>query len=264
MMPKKIHYCWFGGNPLNEMALKCIESWKKFFPEYEIICWNESNFDVNCCDYTKEAYAAKKWAFVSDYARFAILHEHGGLYFDTDVEIIKPMDDLIAMGAFMGCETSSADGKVPAVAAGLGLGAEPRHELYKEIIEDYEQSHFAKPDGEIDTVNTVVARITKILSAHGLKATNEIQCVCGIYIYPKDYFSPKDVLTHELNITENTRSIHHYDASWAEWYDKRAGKRGVKLRKCFGEGLGNKINVTIYVIQKYGFIGCIKKIFKRK
>lgn len=104
MIPKVIHYCWFGGNPLPNIAVKCINSWKKYFPDYEIIEWNESNFDLFSCDYCREAYDAKKWAFVSDYARFKILYEHGGVYFDTDVEVIKSMDDILQKGAFIGRE----------------------------------------------------------------------------------------------------------------------------------------------------------------
>ena len=103
-IPKTIHYCWFGGNPLPELAQKCIASWEKFCPGYEIIEWNESNFDFSDCAYAMEAYEAKKWAFVSDYARFKILYENGGVYFDTDVEVIKPIDDIIEQGAFFGCE----------------------------------------------------------------------------------------------------------------------------------------------------------------
>ena len=104
MIPKIIHYCWFGGNPLPELAMKCIESWRTYFPDYEIKEWNEDNFDVNIIPYTKEAYENKKYAFVSDYARFWILYNHGGIYFDTDVEVIKKMDDIIEKGSFMGCE----------------------------------------------------------------------------------------------------------------------------------------------------------------
>ena len=107
MIPKIIHYCWFGRNPLPESAIKCINSWKKFFPDYEIKEWNEDNFDVNIIPYTKEAYEAKKYAFVSDYARFWILYHHGGLYFDTDVEVIKAMDDIIELGPFMGVEVEA-------------------------------------------------------------------------------------------------------------------------------------------------------------
>ena len=117
MIPKIIHYCWFGGNPLPEDAKKYIESWRKYCPGYEIKEWNESNFDINCCDYVREAYEAKKWAFVSDYARFYILYQYGGLYFDTDVEMIRPLFSILQKGSFMGMEVNS-----PAcVAPGLSL-----------------------------------------------------------------------------------------------------------------------------------------------
>ena len=121
MIPKIIHYCWFGGKPLNKLGKKCLKSWKKFFPDYKIIEWNEGNFDINCCQYVKEAYEAKKYAFVSDYVRFKVLYEQGGLYFDTDVEVIKPFDAILINGNFMGCENAVSDNI--AVAAGLGLGA---------------------------------------------------------------------------------------------------------------------------------------------
>ena len=121
MIPKIIHYCWFGRNPLPELAQKCIASWRKYLPDYEIKEWNEDNFDVNMIPYTAEAYKAKKYAFVSDYARFWILYKYGGLYFDTDVEVIKPMDDIIARGPFMGCENEAGKG-----ATKLGVNPGPR------------------------------------------------------------------------------------------------------------------------------------------
>ena len=140
MIPKVIHYCWFGRNPLPSLAIKCIESWRKYLPDYEIKEWNEDNFDVNIIPYTQEAYQVGKYAFVSDYARFWILYKYGGLYFDTDVEVIKPMDDIIARGPFMGCEKDVSDTSVASVAPGLGLGVnpgrgpwvEPRGGRYKE------------------------------------------------------------------------------------------------------------------------------------
>ena len=101
MIPKIIHYCWFGRKPLPPLAVKCIESWKKYLPDYTIKEWNEDNFDINIVPYTREAYEVGKYAFVSDYARFYILYHHGGLYFDTDVEVIRPMDDLVGRGAFL-------------------------------------------------------------------------------------------------------------------------------------------------------------------
>ena len=126
MIPKIIHYCWFGRNPLPESAQKCIASWKKFLPDYEIKEWNEDNFDVNIIPYTKEAYEAKKYAFVSDYARFWILYKYGGLYFDTDVEVIKPMDDIIERGPFMGIEVPANNAGTPKVAPRPRPGGKPR------------------------------------------------------------------------------------------------------------------------------------------
>lgn len=259
MIPKIIHYCWFGRNPLPQLAIKCIESWKKFLPDYEIKEWNEDNFDVNIIPYTKEAYEAKKYAFVSDYARFWILYHHGGLYFDTDVEVIRPMNEIIARGPFMGCERNASDTSIASVAPGLGLGVNPGLDLYKDLLDLYTSTHFIK--GDSGTYKTIVDYTTEVLVKHGLTSQKGIQQVAGIWIYPKDFFAPKDVDSKELLITKNTVSIHHYDASWAEWYDKRAGERGPKLKKVFGNVLGTKINLVIYLLQKYGVIGCLRRIF---
>lgn len=265
-IPKKIHYCWFGGNPLPESARKCIESWKKYLPDYEIKQWNEDNFDVFSSRYSAQAYNAKKYAFVSDYARFKILYEEGGLYFDTDVELIKNPDFIISKGPFMGCERNAAVATTPlelSVAPGLGLGAFPRMGIYKEIIDKYEHSEFIDRAGKPNTSETVVFITTKILQKHGLKLTPEIQECAGLLIYPNDYFSPKDVDTKKTTITPNTVSIHHYDGTWAEWYDKAAGERGPKLKKLFGNKLGHKMNLYIYLLQKYGLVRLTKKIFHR-
>ena len=190
MIPKVIHYCWFGGNPLPKSAQKCIASWRKYLPDYEIKEWNESNFDVNIIPYTAEAYKAKKYAFVSDYARFWILYKYGGLYFDTDVEVIKNMDDIIAKGPFMGCENEAKAGATPAqlgVNPGLGLGVNPGLGLYEEILEDYKTSHFITANGELD-LKTIVDRTTEVLCKYGLQNTSKIQEVAGVLIYPKEYF----------------------------------------------------------------------------
>ena len=228
MIPKIIHYCWFGGNSLPNDAKKCIASWKKFFPGYEIKEWNESNFDVNCCDYVKEAYAAKKWAFVSDYARFWILYHEGGLYFDTDVEVIKDMSDIIAKGAFMGCETDDK------CTPGLGLGANPGLGLYKEILDYYEKIHFFI---EGNTTETVVTHTSKILKSHGWVGNGEIEQIEGVTIYPPEYFCPMDYKTGKLDITPNTRSIHWYTASWQSSYSKAK----TKLQQLLGPSLTSEI-----------------------
>ena len=219
MIPKIIHYCWFGHNPLPESAQKCIASWRKFFPDYEIKEWNEDNFDVNMVPYTAEAYSAKKYAFVSDYARFWILYRYGGLYFDTDVEVIKPMEDIIERGPFMGIEVESKDTgngpSVPMVAPGLALGAEPNMDIYKILIQYYSELHFLDKDGNQNLV-TSVKHLTGILVQNGLQASNGLQNVAGIWIYPRDYFNPLDSLTGRLKLTENTRSIHWYMNSWSD------------------------------------------------
>lgn len=228
MIPKKIHYCWFGGNPLPPLAVKCIESWKKYLPDYEIKEWNEDNFDVNIIPYTQEAYQAKKYAFVSDYARFWILYKHGGLYFDTDVEVIKPMDDIIARGPFMGCEKNVSGTNSARIAPGLGLGANPGLGLYEEIIEKYSTLHFIRKDGSFN-LKTVVQYTTELLCEHGLKNTKGIQLCAEVWIYPKDYLCPKDFETKTLDITDNTLAIHHYDGSWVSDLDRYAQKLTHKL-----------------------------------
>ena len=244
MIPKVIHYCWFGGNPLPDLAKKCIDSWKKYFPDYEIKEWNETNFDLNCCNYVKEAYEAKKWAFVSDYARFWILYNYGGLYFDTDVEIIKDMSDIVEKGAFMGCESSYK------CAPGLGLGVNPGLGLYKEVLDDYRRSHFLNDDGTYNYF-TVVDRTTKILKNHGFQSVNNIQKIEDIYIYPKDFFCPMDYETGTIVITENSRSIHWYDASWI---DNRMKKRRIytkKIRSIFKGDFGIKISKCYMTFSHY-------------
>lgn len=215
MIPKIIHYCWFGQNPLPESAKKCIESWKIFFPDYEIREWNEDNFDVNTIPYTAEAYKLKKYAFVSDYARFWILYKYGGIYFDTDVEMIKPMNDLIAKGAFMGREQGNPMKVSDSlnINPGLGIGAPVAHPLYKIILNEYRQKHFVSWDGRI--TETVVTILSDLLKNSVMKKMDSGILLCqSIMIYPPEYFCPLNYYTGQIHITEETRTIHHYNASW--------------------------------------------------
>ena len=213
-IPKIIHYCWFGKNPLPGSAIKCINSWHKFFPDYEIKEWNEDNFDVNIIPYTAEAYKAKKYAFVSDYARFWILYRYGGIYFDTDVEVVEQMDDIVERGPFMGVEVAAKGTNPPAINPGLGLGTIRGLALYKSIIDYYAPLHFLKKDGSFNQV-TVVKHVTKVLEKNGMRPTNDLQVVAGVWIYPRDYFNPLDDLTGRLIKTPNTRAIHWYTRSWS-------------------------------------------------
>ena len=223
MIPKVIHYCWFGKNPLPPLAVKCIESWKKYCPDYEIKEWNEDNFDVNLIPYTREAYQAKKYAFVSDYARFWILYHYGGLYFDTDVEVIKPLDEIIAKGPFMGCESNADDEDGIAVNPGLGVAVNPGLDLYKDLLELYSELHFVNPDGSLN-LKTVVAYTTEMLYKYNLKDISGIQFCAGVWIYPKEYFCPIDYRTNECRKTANTYTVHHYAASWISKSDRLRAK----------------------------------------
>ena len=226
MIPKVIHYCWFGGNPLPPLAIKCIESWKKYLPDYEIKEWNESNFNVNMIPYVREAYAAKKYAFVSDYARFWILYKYGGIYFDTDVEVIRRMDDIIERGNFMGMETDAdennfvtgnvAPGLGLGVNPGLGLGVNPGLGLMKKMLDYYDGKHFVLETNASKQI-TVVDICTEVLKENGLQLIAGIQKVADdCYIYPAEYFCPTNLTTGRIHVKPNTRTIHHYAGSWVD------------------------------------------------
>lgn len=213
MIPRVIHYCWFGGKAIPEEYKSYMASWKKYCPDFVVKEWNESNFDINCCNYVREAYLAKKWAFVADYARFAILYKYGGLYFDTDVEILKPLDDLLTKGSFMGTEIESMNngllGISLAVNPGLGIAATPGLGLYREILDIYENIHFCKHDGRMNNT-TVVEYVTNLLKQHGWVNENKIQNICDINIYSSEYFSPMNQFTGVVDVNEHTCTIHHY------------------------------------------------------
>lgn len=244
MIPKIIHYCWFGGNPLPALAVKCIESWKKYLPDYEIKEWNEDNFDVHSSQYSSEAYQAKKYAYVSDYARFWALYNEGGLYFDTDVEIIKPLDDIIAKGPFMGCEKDGdgAEG-YPEVNPGIVLASTPQHPLIKEIVYLYNSLSFIKenPGASTGEYKTVVTYTSEILIKHGLTPAQGIQQVGDITIYPKEYFNPLEHI-NQLKITDNTRTIHHYAGTWMP--------KRYKILRAFIRMIGPKLYNIILKLKK--------------
>lgn len=220
MIPKIIHYCWFGRGPLPELAQKCIASWKKYLPDYEIKEWNEDNFDVNIIPYTAEAYKAKKYAFVSDYARFWILYKYGGIYFDTDVEVIRPIDDIVERGNFMGFETDpkpqlKADASEASINPGLGMGVAPGLGIIKKMLDFYEGRHFEFIPGGIGQL-TIVHITTEVLLKAGLKLQQGIQQVDDMWIYPAEYFCPINLKTGHIHVKPNTRTIHHYAGTWQD------------------------------------------------
>ena len=210
MIPRIIHYCWFGGNPLPKSAQRCIASWRKFMPDCEIREWNEQNFDVNAHPYTRAAYTAGKYAFVSDFARYKILEEWGGIYFDTDVEAVAPISDLLQLGAFMGLE----DAQPPTVSSGLVMAVEAHHPVLQEMLDFYDAQ--AKDDSTtmLDT-GIVVSGMTEIFIRHGFVRENRYQEVAGVALYPSEYFDPMDNATGRIKKTPNTRTIHRYDRTWS-------------------------------------------------
>lgn len=206
MIPKKIHYCWFGGKPLPNDIKQYIKSWKKYCPDYEIIQWNESNYDLEKNDYVKQAYENKKWAFLTDYIRLDVVYEYGGIYLDTDVELVKSLDNLLENKCYMGME------QIGTIATGLGFGAEAGHPFLRKNMLHYEKNSFLENGSFKPPI--CVGVTTKLLRESGLVRENIIQDIDGVMIYPTDYFCPLKMGTDKLTITSNTYSIHHYSASW--------------------------------------------------
>ena len=230
MIPKVIHYCWFGRNPLPKEYQRYVESWRQFLPDYEIKEWTEDNYDVNCIPFSAEAYSVGKYAYVSDYARLKIIYENGGVYFDTDVEVIKSMDDILEKGAFMAFEKHESDpDNRHLVAVGLGFACEPHNPIIKEIMDYYENVHYIMNDGSVKQIPTVYIT-TDVLKKHGLVVSSHPLELEGITIYPWEYFCPMEYLSNKIEITENTRTIHHYSATWMSWTDKLKMKKGYYSR----------------------------------
>lgn len=265
MIPKVIHYCWFGGNPLPKMAKKCIESWKLFFPDYEIIEWNETNYDISKTpQYVQEAYELKKWAFVSDYARLQIVYENGGIYFDTDVEVRKSFDFVLSHNAFFGFEV----GKY--INTGLGFGAVKHLDVLKVMINDYQDIHFRLEDGSLDQTSCPI-RNTLALLRIGLNQNNSFQILGNdIVILPTCFMCPVDFNTGDINITKDTISIHWYSASWFYNNDKCKNRFVNRKKQIKREKRKNNIDKIVHlpnrILKKVindKMYNCIKNTLKR-
>lgn len=207
-IPKIIHYCWLGGNPKPKSVLKCISSWKKYCPDYEIIEWNESNLNLDANLYTRQAYDAKAWGFVPDYLRLWIIYTYGGIYLDTDVQMVKSFDSLLTESGFAGFEDDDH------IAFGLGFGAEKGNIIIKKIMDLYDELVFINEDGSYN--RTPSPHYTSIVMKElGIRKNNgEVQNVFGFKCFPPEYFCPKSFTTGLLKMTKNTYSIHQFDASW--------------------------------------------------
>ncbi len=205
MIPKTIHYCWFGRGEKSPLMKKCIKSWKKYCPDYEIIEWNEDNFDVDSVLWTKQAYEAKKWAFVTDYVRLWVLYNYGGVYMDTDVEVRRPIDRFLTHSAFSGFES------IESVPTGI-MAAEKGHPTMALWFSYYEGREYLI-DGKPDK-NPNVRFMTDMMLERGLVLNNEYQEVEGMAFYPQTYFCPLSVVENGNCITENTYTIHHFTSTW--------------------------------------------------
>lgn len=259
MIPKKIHYCWFGGNPLPELAQKCIDSWKKYCPDYEIIEWNESNFDLNYCSYVKEAYEAKKWAFITDVVRLYVLVNYGGIYMDTDVEVIKPLDDILQYDAVSGFESETD------IPTGL-MACCKGQPLFCELLHEYDNIHFLNEDGSYDSTTNVV-RITNRCLKYGLKQNNALQNVNGFTLFPKDYFCPKSLKTRKLEITDNTLTIHHFDGSWQDEETQEKKMLTEKWAAFVPYSISSRMATVFTLLKYHGYTGVFSRIidkFKEK
>lgn len=204
-IPKILHYFWFGGKELPALEQQCVKSWREKCPDYQIQRWDESNYDVSKNRYMKQAYEAGKWGFVPDYARLDVIYQYGGIYLDTDVEVIKSFDSLLNLSAFAGFESRHL------VAMGLGFGAGKGHPFLKRLMEDYEEREFLKGKNIYDLTASPFIQ-TETFRKYGLKTDNKIQKVMDVTVLPAECLNPDyHMITH---ITENTFSIHHYSGSW--------------------------------------------------
>ena len=223
MIPKKIHYCWFGRNPKPRLAEKCIASWRKYCPDYEIIEWNEDNFDVNMNGYTRMCIEQKKYAFLSDYVRLVVVAEYGGVYFDTDVELLRPLGELMENEAFYCFETPEY------VASGLGFGSVAQGETIRAMLAEYD----CLLDGT-QGVRGCPLLNTSALVRLGLKQNGTAQTVAEARILPKEYMNPFDPATGRMNKTNNTVSIHWYSAAWLSPWKRMRTRLMRPLHRVFG------------------------------
>jgi hypothetical protein len=207
VIPKVIHYCWFGDKELPPMERVCVESWKKRCPDYEIKLWNEDNYDIGKNKYMKAAYNSKKWGFVPDYARLDIIHEYGGFYLDTDVELLRGLDDFVHCKAFFSFESRDL------IAPGLGFGSVPNNPIFKEMMAQYDDLAFVKPDGTLN-LKSSPEYVTEFFRGKGMEIRNR-PCVSDDTLFlPSDFFGPVNQSSTLYELTENTYGIHKFSCSW--------------------------------------------------
>lgn len=213
IIPKKIHYCWFGGNPLPDKYKKWMESWHKFCPDYEIIEWNESNYDVTKNLYMKQAYEHRKWGFVPDYARLDIIYNNGGIYLDTDVELIDNLDDMLYQKGFIGFES------IKYVNLGSGFGSVKKHPVIKKMMDVYDKISFVNADNTLNLTASPNYQ-TQVMLSSGLNPNGEYQVIEDMSVFPEKMLNGISYSTLRIKTLPYTKSIHHYDGSWLDSSDK--------------------------------------------
>lgn len=254
MIPKIIHYCWFGRNKKSALIKKCIKSWKKYCPEFEIIEWNEDNFDIHCNTFCSKAYEAKKWAFVSDYARLKILYDCGGIYMDTDVEVLASISQFLELNCFLGFQHENY------VSNGLMTGSIPENWFIKENMSVYETIDF-QDNSNSKEFKVCQEYTTEILSLYGLRIPcDEIQVIKDVYVYPREYFCPYDHRTRIMRKTEKTVAIHHYASSW--WDENRKHEYKKSKRMHFMHELTHVPNKLLRKLLGDKVYGMLKKSIK--
>ncbi|MGN1208084.1 MAG: glycosyltransferase family 32 protein [Christensenellales bacterium] len=235
-IPKVLNYIWVGGKPKPQNVLDCIESWKKFCPDYEIKEWNESNLDLNANDYVKQAYENKKFAFVSDYFRLYVLYNCGGIYLDTDVELTNNLDDFLHHSYFSGFENIV---QIPTAV----MGCEKHSGYVKELMDYYNDKKFIQKNGKFNIITNVqiITAMTKIKYNIQLNNTYQELDDGKIVYYPNEFFCPKDYVTGKINLTSNTHAIHHFNGSWLSTKARKLDKLVEGIRKVFGEKVFKKM-----------------------
>lgn len=249
MIPRIIHYCWFGNKPISDMGRHCISSWEQICPDYQIMRWDETTFDIGISAYAQQAYEAEKWAFVSDYVRLYVLKKYGGIYMDTDVELYKPLDEFLELSAFTGFENKNS------AVTGI-IASEANNDVIAELLKYYDGRCFKLSSIKLDTTpNTVI--ITDYFKSKGLCLNDRKQVIETMTIFPSDYFCPKNPRTGVIKITDNTVCMHHFDGSWLTDKKRKTYERSRQLGKKYG-----RIGHLLLLIELYAAhpIDAIKRI----
>ncbi len=256
MIPKIIHYCWFGDAPKSKLVHKCVNSWIKHCPEYKLIEWNELNFNIsNTPLYVRQAYEAKMWAFVSDYVRLYVLYNYGGIYLDTDVELIKPIDKFLDHNAFWGFEDEVH------ISTAV-IGSKTNNKWIGYLLSDYDNREFIRNDSTYDLTTNVNIITNKIQEKYKVKLRNSYQEFDDFVLYTKDFFCPKSYETGMISFSKNTVCIHHFDGSWLTEDEKKKHKKAQRKNRIFTiSHIPKRIALKLLGRSRYE---ALKSIFKNK